>query len=190
MEITGQILPFESQADFEQWLDKYHNKEDSLWIQIFKKASGKKTITYAEAVESSLCYGWIDGIGKTYDAESYVQRFTPRRVRSVWSKINTARAEELIKKGRMKPSGLAEIERAKADGRWDAAYEPPSKAQLPTDFQALLKKHAEAQVFYDTLNSANTYAIIYRLHHVKPDARDKKYAEMIEKLEKGEKFHP
>ncbi len=190
MEITGIVLPFETQADFEKWLEKNHDKEDVLWIRFFKKASGKKTITYNEAVESSLCYGWIDGIGKSYDAESHVQRFTPRRAKSKWSKVNTMRVEELIKTGRMKSSGLKQMELAKADGRWEAAYEPSSTATLPADFQALMKEHAQAQAFYSTLNAANKYAVIYRLHHTKPENRDKKYVEMIEKLEKGEKFHP
>ncbi len=137
-----------------------------------------------------MCFGWIDGQAKRFDDVSHVQRFTPRRERSGWSKINTERAERLIEEGRMRPAGLREVEAARQDGRWQRAYDPPSKAQVPQDFLAELRKHKKAAAFFATLDKRNTYAIVYRLQTAKtPETRAKRLQAMIEKLDRGEKFH-
>ena len=185
------IIPLESQEQWEQWLASNHASSDGVWLQFFKKDSGKKTITYAEAVEEALCYGWIDGQSKSYDNESWLQKFTPRRARSVWSKINILRVERLIEAGKMKQAGLAQIEAAKLDGRWEKAYDSPSNATVPEDFLQELNKDKKAKAFFDTLNKANTYAITYRLQTAKkPETREKRMKAILEMLAKGEKFHP
>ncbi len=185
------IISLESQAQWEQWLADNHASSDGVWLQFFKKASGKKAITYPEAVEEALCYGWIDGQSKSYDNESWLQKFTPRRARSVWSKINIQKVERLIEAGKMKPAGLQQIEAAKLDGRWERAYDSPSNATVPDDFLQELAKDKKAKAFFDTLNKANTYAITYRLQTAKkPETREKRMKAILEMLAKGEKFHP
>lgn len=183
-------LLFEKSDEFEKWMEKHHDKVDSVWLKFAKKASGLKSISYDEALDVALCFGWIDGIVNKHDDDFYLQRFTPRRSRSVWSKRNTEHIQRLIKEGRMRPSGLAEVEKAKKDGRWDSAYHPPSTAVLPESFVQLLKKNKKAKEFYEKLNNSNKYAIIYRLTTPKKEETKKVWEERIVKmLENQEKFH-
>ncbi len=185
------IIPLESQEQWEQWLADNHASSDGVWLQFFKKASGKKTITYAEAVEEALCYGWIDGQSKSYDQESWLQKFTPRRARSIWSKVNIQKVERLIEAGKMKPAGLQQINAAKLDGRWERAYDAPSAATVPHDFLQELDKDKKAKAFFETLNKTNTYAILFRLQTAKkPETREKRMKAILEMLAKGEKFYP
>lgn len=185
------IIPLESQEQWEQWLANNHASLNGVWLQFFKKGSGKKSITYAEAVEEALCYGWIDGQSKSYDNESWLQKFTPRRARSIWSKINTQRVERLIEAGKMKPSGLQQIEAAKLDGRWERAYDSPSATTMPDDFLRELDKDKKAKAFFETLNKSNIYAIAWRLQTAKkPETCEKRMKAILEMLAKGEKFHP
>jgi uncharacterized protein YdeI (YjbR/CyaY-like superfamily) len=184
------IKAFRSSEAFQAWLATNHAKSDGIWLQIFKKGSNTKTITYAEALDIALCYGWIDGQKKKYDESSWLQKFTPRRSKSIWSKRNKENAARLIKAGKMKPAGLKEIERAKADGRWDRAYDSPSNMKVPEDFLRALAKNKKAEAFFKTLNKANTYAIAWRLQTAKkPETRDKRMKTLLEMMERGEKLH-
>ncbi|HTC20577.1 MAG TPA: YdeI/OmpD-associated family protein [bacterium] len=186
-----EILPFKSPQEWEKWLAKNHDSSQGIWIKYFKKASGTPSITYAQALEGALCYGWIDGQGDKYDGKAWVQKFTPRRPQSGWSKNNTAHAERLIKARRMKPAGLSQIEAAKKDGRWAKAYHPQSTATLPEDFLKEVNKNKKARAFLATLNRVNVYAIIYRLHSAKkPATREKRFKQFLAMLAKGEKLHP
>ncbi|HSW87588.1 MAG TPA: YdeI/OmpD-associated family protein [Candidatus Saccharimonadales bacterium] len=184
------IIAFVSQKDWEMWLETHHEKEQGIWIQFFKKNSGIVSITYMQAVETALCYGWIDSQAKSFDEKSYLQKFTPRRSKSIWSKVNTQRIERLLKEGKMKPAGLKQIEEAKQDGRWEAAYNSPSTIIIPEDFLKELSKNKKAQAFFETLNKTNTYAIAWRLETAKkPETREKRMKMILEMLGKGEKFH-
>ena len=184
------VITLKSQEEWELWLVDNHASSTGLWLRFFKKASGKKSLTYAEAVEEALCYGWIDGQSKSYDSESWLQKFTPRRARSIWSKINIQRIERLIEAGKMKPAGLQQVEAAKLDGRWERAYDSPSSATVPDDFLQELAKDEKARAFFETLNKANTYAIVWRLQTAKkPETREKRLKAILEMLAKGEKFH-
>jgi uncharacterized protein YdeI (YjbR/CyaY-like superfamily) len=181
--------PFASQAAFQKWLHSNHAKSDGMWLKFYKKDSGVTTIVYAEAVDVALCYGWIDGQSKSIDERCYMQRFTPRRARSPWSKINRDKVARLVEEGRMHAAGLAEVARAKSDGRWDAAYDSPKTMTLPSDSLAELDrpKHKKGKAFMATLPRAQTYGIAFRLHHAKkPETRAKRIAEYIEKLDRGE----
>lgn len=192
MEIKSElpILPFASQAKFADWLAKQHDKSAGLWLKIAKKDSGISTVTYAEALEVALCYGWIDGQKGSYDEKYFLQKFTPRRPKSIWSKINVEKVEQLIKDGKMKPAGLKAVEAAKADGRWAKAYDSQKSASVPEDFQAALNKSKKAKAFFETLNSVNRYAILFRIHNVrKAETRMKKIKQFIEMLEKNEKIY-
>ncbi|MBN9415854.1 bacteriocin-protection protein [bacterium SCN 62-11] len=185
-----EILKFPDAAAFEVWLRENHAKSDGFWMLFAKKGAPTTSVTYAEAVEVSLCYGWIDGQAKSVDETSYLQRYTPRRARSIWSKINRVKVERLIEEGRMQPAGLAEIERAKADGRWEQAYDSPSTAQAPEDFLAELGKNPQAAAFFETLNATNRYAILWRLQTAKkPETRRNRMEKILGMLERGEKFH-
>jgi len=185
-----QVISFKTQKEFGTWLDKQHGLQEGIWLRYFKKDSKIKTITYAEALDVALCYGWIDGQAKKYDEDSWLQKFTPRRQRSVWSKRNIENVERLIKEGRMKPAGIKEIERAKQDGRWDNAYDSPSKMEIPADFLQELKKDAKAEKFFATLNKSNKYAITWRLQTAKKEeTRQRRLKKIMEMLSKGEKFH-
>jgi uncharacterized protein YdeI (YjbR/CyaY-like superfamily) len=185
-----EIQPFSSPAAFRKWLSSNHRKSPGIWLQIFKKGSDTATITYAEALDEALCYGWIDGQKQAHDAHSYLQKFTPRRARGGWSKINTQHAERLIRDGRMKPAGQSEIDAAKADGRWQSAYDSPSNATFPEDFLATLRKDPAAQAFFDSLNKANRYAIAYRLQTAKkPETRERRMTLILGMLSRGESFH-
>jgi uncharacterized protein YdeI (YjbR/CyaY-like superfamily) len=183
-------LPFSKQKTWADWLRKNHPKSSGVWLKLAKKNSGSPSVSYAEALEIALCYGWIDGQKKSYDESFWLQKFTPRGAKSIWSKINKAKAGELIKSGRMKPAGLKAVERAKQDGRWDAAYDSPSVSTVPPDFQARLNKSAKAKAFFATLNSANRYAILFRIQTAKKaETRARKIEQFIEMLERKEKLH-
>lgn len=161
-----------------------------MWLRMFSKASQQRGVSYSDAVDVALCFGWIDGQGKKHDDESRVQRFTPRRPNSVWSKVNTERVERLMAEGRMRPAGMREVEAAKADGRWARAYDPPSRATIPDDFLEALARNKKAAAFFATLNKRNTYPVSYRLQTAKTEAtRSKRIREMIEMFERGEKFY-
>jgi uncharacterized protein YdeI (YjbR/CyaY-like superfamily) len=184
------IKSFKSSLDCRKWFIKNHSKSDGIWIRIFKKTSAVKSITYAEALDQALCYGWIDGQKQKYDEQSWLQRFTPRRAKSNWSKINTQHAERLIKSGKMASAGLKAIESAKADGRWKAAYDSPSNTVIPKDFLNELRRNKKALEFFKSLNKANQYAIAYRLQTAKkPETRAKRMKLILEMMRKGKKFH-
>ena len=185
------IKLFKSQQAWTTWLDKNHAKSEGVWLQIAKKAGNVKTVTYTEAVEVALCYGWIDGQGKGLDDSAWLQKFTPRGPRSIWSKINRQKAEELIASGRMQPAGLAAIERAKQNGRWDNAYDSHRTAGVPADLQAALDANAKAKAFFATLDSTNRYAILFRLQTAKKaETRARRIAQFVGMLEKHEKLYP
>lgn len=184
------VVAFESSKVFRDWLSKNHAKSPGIWLRVFKKSSGTKTISYAEALDQALCFGWIDGQKKLYDSGSWLQKFTPRRHRSGWSKKNTEHAERLIKSRRMTSSGLAEIKAAKADGRWKAAYVSFGSATAPADLLKELAKNKKANAFFKTLSKTNLYSIVYRLQTAKkPETRKKRMEMIIEMLERGETFH-
>ena len=184
-------MKFASAQAFWAWLEAEHETADGVWIEFAKKGSGIPTVVYAEAVEAALCFGWIDGQVKKSDEEGfYQQRFTPRRARSRWSQINRDKAERLIASGRMRPAGLAEVERAKADGRWDAAYPSPSKIGVPPDLQEALDANPAAREFFATLKGSNRYAVLYRIHDAKrPETRARRIAQFVEMLARGETVH-
>ncbi|MFT3836287.1 MAG: YdeI/OmpD-associated family protein [Myxococcaceae bacterium] len=187
---SEQQLVFADAAAFDRWLAANHDSCPGLWLRIAKKGSAKKSVGYPEALEVALTWGWIDARKRPLDAHEWLQRFTPRGARSIWSQINCKKAEALIDAKKMKPSGLAEVERAKKDGRWQKAYASSSKAELPADFTAALDKNKKAAAFYATLNAANRYAIIYRLHSAKkPETRQKRFDAFLAMLERGEKLH-
>ncbi len=177
------ILSFKQQPAWERWLERNHSRQDGVWLKFAKKAAPVRTVTHAEALETALCFSWIDGQVARYDERFMLTRFTPRRKRSKWSQINCQKAEHLIAQGRMRPSGMAEVEAAKADGRWEAAYPPQSTAPVPEDMQRALEQHPEAKAFFETLTGSTRYAFLYRLHHVSgPDRRAKRIADYIELL--------
>jgi len=185
------ILAFPSQKKWEEWLVKNHQSTKGLWLKIAKKGAGTDTVNYAEALEVALCYGWIDGQKGALDAEFWLQKFTPRGPRSQWSKVNREKATVLIENGRMQPAGLAEVERAKADGRWEAAYDAQSKASVPEDLQRELDANPDAAAFFATLESYNRYAILYRIQEAKkPETRARRIEKFVGMLKRGEKVHP
>lgn len=178
-------------ASWARWLKRHHASAAGVWLRIAKKDSGIASIDYAAALEEALCHGWIDGQRKSDDAQYFQQRFTPRTARSMWSQINRAKVLKLIEDGRMLPAGLAEIDRAKADGRWDAAYEAASVATVPPDLQAALDANKKAAKFFVTLNAQNRYAVLFRIQGAKkPETRARRIEKFVEMLAKGEKIHP
>ncbi len=185
------ILLFDHPDAWEAWLAEHADSAPGVWLRLAKKAAPLQSISYQDAVEVGLCYGWIDGQSKGYDEISWLQRFTPRRPQSVWSQINRARALELIEQGRMQPAGLAAIERAKANGRWDAAYDSPRMAAPPEDFRKALDESPAAKTFFETLNSQNRYAILYRIQTAKKaETRQKRITQFVQMLEKQETIYP
>jgi uncharacterized protein YdeI (YjbR/CyaY-like superfamily) len=184
------ILQFDDQAAWARWLEDNHTDPHGVWLKLAKKGSGVTTVTYGEALEEALCYGWIDGQVSRHDDSFYLQRFTPRRPRSKWSANNRDKVERLIAEGRMKPAGHEAIESAKADGRWDAAYPAQSEATVPDDFQRALDKNQEAKAFFQTLSSQNRYAFLLRIHDAKrPETRAKRIAEYVTMLAEHRTFH-
>jgi len=185
------VMFFGEQQSLENWLENNHDTSPGIRLQISKKNSGVVTVSYDEALESALCYGWVDSQKEKFDEKMWVQRFTPRRAKSIWSKVNKDKAELLITNGRMKPSGFKAIEAAKKNGHWDKAYESQSIASMPEDFAIELERNVKAMAFYDTLNSQNKYAILFRIHNAKKqETRAKRIQQFVAMLEKGEKIYP
>jgi uncharacterized protein YdeI (YjbR/CyaY-like superfamily) len=184
------ILLFATPPELEAWLEEHHSGSPGLWLKIAKKGSGVESVSYAEALELALCFGWIDSQKRGFDERHFLQRFTSRRPRGKWSLINREKAEGLISSGAMRPAGLVEVEAAKADGRWEAAYAGQRTAEVPEDLRAELDRNEAAREFFATLDSANRYAILYRLQEAKkPETRERRLRKFIAMLERGEKIH-
>ncbi|MEY2470366.1 MAG: hypothetical protein QOF21_3064 [Actinomycetota bacterium] len=184
------IVHAETPAKFEAWLKKNHKSSTGIWLAIAKKTGAKKSVTYPEAVEIAICWGWIDGQKQKLDDDYSLQRFTPRRPRSNWSKINVDRVDQLTKAKRMQPTGLAEVEKAKADGRWAAAYDSPSNMTVHEDLAAALKKNKEAAAFFETVSASNRYAILYRVHSAKkPETRAARIEKFVAMLAEGKTLY-
>jgi len=182
---------FESVEAFERWLAEHHAQSDGLWLKLARTGSGIPSVTQPEAVETALRFGWIDGQARSLDERFYLQRFTPRRARSMWSKRNRERATALIAEGRMEPGGLAEVERAKADGRWEAAYDAPSGATVPDDLQRALDAEPRAAALFATLDSRNRYSILHRVQTAKkPETRARRIAGFVAMLAEGRTLYP
>jgi uncharacterized protein YdeI (YjbR/CyaY-like superfamily) len=190
----GRDLPvhsFASRAEWAEWLEREHGSSPGVWLAIARKDSGSEWVSYADALDIALCYGWIDGRKDRLDERTWLQRFTPRRSRSRWSKRNRGLAEELIRCGEMTPAGMREIERARADGRWDAAYDSHATATVPPDLLAELERNDAAREFFATLDSNNRYAILYRIQEARrPETRARRIAKYVAMLSAGEKIHP
>lgn len=185
------ISLFQNKDAWEDWLSNHFDSSSGLWLRISKKQAELPSITYPEALEVALCYGWIDGQKKKYDEISWLQKFTPRGPRSIWSKINRAKALELIERGMMKPAGLAAIERARKNGQWESAYDSFKTTTIPPDLQMALNKSPEAAAFFATLNSQNRYAILFRIQTAKKsETRQKRIEQFIRMLERHEKLYP
>jgi len=185
-----EVIAFESSAKWRLWLNQNHERTEGIWLRFYKKDSGVVSIKYAEALEEALCYGWIDGQVKSLDAKSYIQKFTPRRARSLWSKRNVNHVARLTREGLMQAAGLKQVESAKADGRWARAYDSPRTVAIPEDFLAALARNSNARTTFETLNKTNRYAIAWRLQTAKtPETRQRRFEAMIEMLSAGKKFH-
>lgn len=185
------VLPFATQRKFAAWLARHHASSSGVWIKIAKAAAGVPSVKYAEAVEAALCWGWIDSQSKRIDEHWYVQRFTPRGKRSPWSRINCAKASALIAAGKMRPAGLAEVERAKTDGRWARAYDSPARATVPADLAAALARNRRASDFFGRLDSLNRYAILHRVQTAtKPETRARHIGNFVRMLARKEKLYP
>ena len=183
-------LPFATKKKWADWLAKQHDKSAGVWLKLAKKDSGIASVTYDEALEAALCYGWIDGQKMGFDEQYWLQKFTPRGPKSIWSKINTVKAEKLIASREMKPAGLKAIELAKEDGRWEAAYESQKNISVPEDFESELNQNKKAKAFFATLNSVNRYAILFRIQTAKKaETRVRRIQQFVEMLEKNEKIY-
>lgn len=188
---TEAPLQFARPAQWAAWLRKHHAKSTGVWLRIAKKGADDTSITYPEALELALCFGWIDALKKNDGPQHWVQRFTPRAKRSIWSKVNREKALKLVELGRMQPAGLAEMQRARADGRWQAAYDPQSASTVPPDLQAAFDSQPAAQAFFETLDSKNRYALLFRLQTAKLAAtRARRIETFVAMLARGEKLHP
>jgi uncharacterized protein YdeI (YjbR/CyaY-like superfamily) len=185
-----EIIFFAGPAELEAWLEANGEDSPGIWLKIAKKGAPEPSVTYAEALELALCFGWIDSQKRGHDESHFLQRFTPRRPRGRWSKINREKAEALEEAGALRPAGAAEVDAAKADGRWEAAYEGQRTAKVPGNLQAELDANPQAAAFFATLDSANRYAITYRLAEAKkPETRARRLAKFVAMLERGEKIH-
>jgi uncharacterized protein YdeI (YjbR/CyaY-like superfamily) len=185
------VESFPSRDAWEAWLEQQHASSPGVWLKLAKKGSAFETVSRADALEVALCYGWIDGQADSLDDDHWLQRFTPRTARSKWSRINRDKATELIETGAMKPAGLREVERARADGRWAAAYESPSTAVVPDDLERELAKSDRAREFFAALDSRNRYAILYRIQDAKkPETRARRIAKYVAMLNEGKKIYP
>jgi uncharacterized protein YdeI (YjbR/CyaY-like superfamily) len=184
------VLFFEDQPSWHDWLDVHCTDPTGVWLKFAKKASGITSLNYAEALDEALCYGWIDGQAKSIDETYYLQRFVPRRPKSMWSKRNIVKVAVLTEAKRMKPTGIAQVEAAQNDGRWAQAYDPPTTITMPEDFASELEKHPKAKAFYETLNKTNTYAVLWRIQTAtKPETRKARIEKLIAMLDKEEKLH-
>jgi uncharacterized protein YdeI (YjbR/CyaY-like superfamily) len=185
------VLSFPSPAAWADWLEREHARSSGIWLKIARRRSGAGGVGYQEALDVALCYGWIDGRKGRLDGLHWLQRFTPRGPRSVWSKVNRERAEWLIDAGEMRPAGLREVERAKADGRWQAAYDPPSRATVPEDLEQALGADERARAFFATLDGRNRYAILHRIQTAKrPETRARRIQTYVAMLSRGETIYP
>lgn len=183
------VIPFSNAAAMEQWLEVHHATENGIWLKMAKKASGIPTVTYDEALDLALCFGWIDGQRKTYNDDFFIQKFTPRRPRSLWSTRNVRKVAALTAAGRMHPSGLAQVEMAKQDGRWQRAYGNHEEMPVPADFLSALEDNPAAKVTFDSLKKGERYQIAFRLTTaLKPETRQRRFAKLLAMLEQGE-FH-
>ncbi len=181
---------FARQQDWAAWLEGNHGTSSGVWLQMAKKDAGGSSVSYDEAIEIALCYGWIDGQKKAHSEQYWLQKFTPRSSKSLWSKINKEKALVLINAGKMQPSGLKEIERAKNDGRWGAAYDSASQSNVPSDFQLALDGNAQAKNFFETLDRRNRYAVLFRIQTAKTaETRERKILQFVQMLERHEKIH-
>lgn len=184
------VLAFESQRAWEGWLDENAATSKGLWLKIAKKGSGIQSVSYPEALDAALCQGWIDGQKASFDERFWLQRFTPRKPRSSWSKVNRQKVTELVQRGKMKPRGLEEVERAKRDGRWDAAYDAQSAATVPDDLRRRLDDNPQASAFFATLDSRNRYAILHRIQEAKkPETRVRRIEKYVAMLSEHEKLY-
>lgn len=187
---NNSLLRFKNLDEWRKWLSKNYDDQTGVWLKIAKKSSGKSSVSQQEALDVALCYGWIDGQRKSFDTQYFLQKYTPRRKGSLWSKINVAKVEKLVAEGKMQKSGLAEVEKAKQDGRWAAAYDSAKTISTPKDFQVALNKNLKAKAFYETLNKTNTYAFCWRIQTAKkPQTRKARIEKIILMLEHGEKIH-
>jgi uncharacterized protein YdeI (YjbR/CyaY-like superfamily) len=184
------ILPFASAADWRAWLEEHHATSPGLWIRIYKKAAGVPSVDYAGALDEALCYGWIDSTKRSYDDASFLQRFSPRKARSAWSKVNRDHVARLEAEARIAPAGLAAIEEARRNGQWEAAYDGSRTMEVPPDFQAELDANPAARTFFEALDRANRYAFLYRIQTAKkPETRERRIGQFLEMLGRGEKLH-
>jgi uncharacterized protein YdeI (YjbR/CyaY-like superfamily) len=184
------ILELEDRGAWHRWLQEQHASSDGVWLKLARKRSGTSTVTYAEALEEALCYGWIDGQKAPHDKSFWLQRFAPRTPRSKWSQINRQKATELIEQGRMAPAGLAQVEAARRDGRWDRAYASPRTATVPEDFRQALDENPAAQRFFATLGSTHRYSFLYRIEDAKrPETRARRIREYVAMLAEGRTIH-
>ncbi len=190
----ARIRAFETAVEFESWLSAHHERETELWLKIHKKGSGRASITYAEALDVALCWGWIDGLKKSHDADSFLQRFTPRRAKSIWSQVNREHIARLTAEGRMQAAGHRQVEAAKADGRWDAAYAPIREASheaIPEDLRAAIEANPRAKATFLRLGKMNLFALAFRANNMKtPAGRARKIATLVTMLAKGETIVP
>lgn len=185
------ILEFREKNAWTKWLEKNHDKSSGVWLRFAKKDSGLKSIGKSDSLDAALCYGWIDGQARSEGDMTWLQKYTPRTKKSIWSKINREKVQALIKSGEMRAAGLAEIERAKKDGRWDAAYDSSKTIQVPDDLRDALAKNKKAKAFFEKLDSRNRYAILFRTHNAKKaETRAKRIKQFVEMLERGEKIYP
>ncbi|MFP5501438.1 MAG: YdeI/OmpD-associated family protein [Candidatus Sericytochromatia bacterium] len=184
------VIAFASAAEWRAWLDRHHAASSGFYMRLYKKGSGKPSITYAEALDEALCYGWIDAVKHSYDAESWLQRFTPRKARSKWSKVNREHVARLIEAGQMQPAGLAAVEEAQRNGQWEAAYDSPANMTVPAELEALLAVRPEARAFFEGLSKAQRYSFLYRIQTAKkPETRAKWLAWTLDMLERRETVH-
>ncbi len=185
------VLQFPDARRWRAWLARNHASPDGVWLKIAKKGASGASVSYAEALDEALCFGWIDGQKKSHDQDAFLQKFTPRRARSVWSKRNIEHCERLIAAKRMEPAGQAEIDLAKADGRWADAYDPPSRSEPPDDLVRALARNRSARRFFEGLDRTNRYAILWRLQTAKrPETRARRLEAFVQMLAEGRKIHP
>ena len=185
------IVSFERVADFEEWLEEHHDQNTGIWLLIAKKGSGRSSVTYQEALECALCYGWIDGQKAKHDDLNWLQYFSKRKKNSLWSQTNRDKVQVLRNLGRMKAPGEAAVEEAMKSGQWDSAYQPISSRAIPEDFEAALDSNKQAKAFFETLGSQNRYSFVFRISTAKnPETRKQKIADFVRMLENGEVFHP